>query len=158
MRLALLLMMMSALLVACSGWQLRGSHDPALLVQSDLAIEGNLNNDLEQLLLRSFRGDSQSQYLVRMLSDRRLERIETLTARLHQGVVRIQRDLTYELVDRQGHRVAQGEARVWRDLEVNESNPAATEREKNLLDTEMNRDILNQLLGHLERFRDDTGT
>ncbi len=151
MRLACVLLL--AMLSACSGWQLRGSQDPALLAQTDIAIEGNLNNDLEQLLLRSFEGNSSSQYLVRLLADRRTEQVETLTARLHEGVVRIQRDLRYELVDRQTNRSAAGESRIWRDLETDEANPASTEREKNLLDAEMNLDIMSQILGHLERFK-----
>lgn len=147
-----------SLLVGCSGWQLRGSQDPSLLAETDIAIEGNLNNDLEQLLLRSFDGNSNSRYLVSMLSDQRSERVETLTARLHQGVVRIQRQLSYELLDRESERTASGEVRIWRDLEVDEANPGATEREKNLLDAEMNRDILGQVLGHLERFKNAAGS
>lgn len=153
----LLLILMLGCLTACTGWQLRGGQDPALLADTQVNIAGRIDSSLEQLMVRSFRGGDSSRFAVRMLSDSQTERVETLTARLHQGIVRIERQVTYELVDRQTNDVLGGETRLWRDLEVDEANPASTEREKDLLEQEMNRDILDQVLSHLERFRDAAG-
>lgn len=150
-------LLLLALVLQCSAcsWQLRGNNTTELAVASELQHDGRISPELRQLFERTFgQNPASANYRVVLTGESQQQRIQSLTARLHTGIIRLEKELTYRIEDSSGERVETGQASAWRDLDSEEDNPASTEREKVVLTGELNRDLQAQILRHLERFAD----
>ncbi len=90
--------------------------------------------------------------MLSIVNEVQFERIQSVTESLHTGQLRMEKRVQYRISDINGGRVETGTALVWRDLDEDDFNPGSTEREKTFLENEINADIVQQLLRHLERF------
>jgi len=144
-----------SVLVASCGWQIRGTALDAVLQISALEYEADISPGLTRTLDRAFvqaPSDEGTEYMLSVISEIQFERILSVTESLHTGQVRLEKRVWYSIRDLNGGRLESGLAVVWRDLDEDEFNPGATEREKTFLQNEIDADIAQQLLSHMERF------
>lgn len=144
-----------SVLVASCGWQVRGTALDAVLQISMLEYEAAVSPGLSRTLDRAFvqaPSEEGPEYLLSIVNEIQIERIQSVSESLHTGQLRMEKRVQYRISDINGGRVETGTALVWRDLDEDEFNPGATEREKTFLQNEIDADIVQQLLRHLERF------
>lgn len=154
MKLFQLTIIFLSLLAAGCGWQVRGAALDAVLEISTLEYEGAVSPGLARTLERAFVQTSEEgpEYMLSIVNEVQFERIQSVTESLHTGQLRMEKRVQYRISDINGGRVETGTALVWRDLDEDDFNPGSTEREKTFLENEINADIVQQLLRHLERF------
>ena len=152
--LSLLVILLSALLVSC-GWQVRGTLlDQSIewtILEYETATSPGLSRTLDRAMQKRT-SDDEAEYRLTISNEIQLERVQTVTESLFTGQLRMQKQVQYRISAVNGGRIEGGTAVVWRDLEDDETNPAATEREKAFLQEEIDAGIVQQLLAHLERF------
>ena len=150
----LLVILVSALMVSC-GWQVRGTLLDQSIEWTILEYETSTSPGFSRTLERAMQkrtSDEDAEYRLTISNEIQLERVQTVTESLFTGQLRMQKQVEYRISAVNGGRIEGGTAVVWRDLEDDETNPAATEREKAFLQEEIDAGIVQQLLAHLERF------
>jgi|TARA_B110000483_G_scaffold218363_1_gene271634 outer membrane lipopolysaccharide assembly protein LptE/RlpB len=149
-----------SILAASCGWQVRGTALNAVLQISALEYESAVSPGLSRTLDRAFVVASLEEgpeYMLSIVNEIQFERIQSVTESLHTGQLRMEKRVQYRISDLNGGRIETGTALVWRDLDQDEFNPGATERERTFLQNEIDADIVQQLLRHLERFSINNG-
>lgn len=144
-----------ALISTSCGWVLYGTATDETIALSQLEFESNFSTGLSRILERAFSGNSNAEddeYLVSLVNEIQTERVQSLTAGLRSNQLRMEKRVQYRISAIHGGRVETGTALVWRDLDMDEFTPGATEREKSLLQEEIDEEIVQQILNHLERF------
>jgi len=154
---AVVLLLTVALSSAGCGWQVRGWATGAMSDITQIRYETRISSSLKQLLDREFLTGTRGEhsYRVIILQEMRDEQAQTLTARLHTGIERLEKQISYRIESADQSRSEQGIISAWRDIEVVDNNPAATDVEKRDVETAINRELLAQLLRHLHRFASD---
>ena len=149
-----LLLLILALSVASCGWVLRGTAIDQALVLSQLEYETTISPGVSRILDQTFTDSSVEgdEYLMTIVQEFQIERVQSLTSGLRTGQLRTEKRLQYRISAINGGRIETGVALVYRDLDQDEFTPGATEREKALLQQEIDEEIVQQLLRHLERF------
>ena len=124
------------------------------LAISQLQYQSTVSTGLSRILDSNFTDSSTvgDEYLLTIVSEIQSERTQSLTAALRSSQLRMEKRVQYNISAIKGGRVETGTALVWRDLDQDEFTPSATERERALLQEEIDREIVQQLLRHLERF------
>ena len=143
-----------ALAVTSCGWVLRGTEIDQALLLSQLEYQTGVSTGLRRILDRTFTDTSveEDEYLLTIVQELQIERTQSLTAGLRSNQLRMEKRLQYRISSINGGRVETGTALVYRDLDEDELTPGATEREKALLQQEIDEEVVQQLLQHLERF------
>lgn len=90
--------------------------------------------------------------MLTIVDENQIERTLSLTSALRANQLRMEKRVQYNIRAINGGRVETGTALVWRDLDQDEFTPGATEKEKAFLQEEIDEEIVQQLLRHLERF------
>lgn len=146
--------LLGTLLLGACGWQIQGVDTEAYSNTTQIRYEGQVTSSFKQLLDRQFVTASQAEtpYRVVILEETRDEHTQTLTPRLHTGIERLEKKLSYRIESGDGERSEQASIMAWRDLDVVDNNPAATDVERRDLEVSINRELLSQLLRHLDRF------
>ena len=150
----LILLTLTLVIVGC-GWQLRGTTLGIAIEWTVLEYESELSNQLSRTLERALSkrtSDEEAEYLLIVVNEMPLERTLSVTDALYTDQLRMEKRVQYRISAINGGRIETGTAYTWRDLEVDNANPAATEREKAFLQSEIDAEIVQQLLRHLERF------
>lgn len=144
---------LAALISGC-GWTLRGANIDETLAVSQLEYATQTSSSLSRILNRSFAENSAAdqRYRLIILSEFQSEQTQSLTAALRNSQLRMEKRVEYQISDIEGELVEVGTALVWRDLDQDEFTPGSTEREKAFLQEEIDEEIVQQLLRHLERF------
>ncbi len=125
------------------------------IARSQLAYESNFSTGLTRILERSFDSKTnraEDEFLVTLINEIQTERVQSLTAGLRSNQLRMEKRVQYRISAIHGEQLETGTALVWRDLDMDEFTPGATEREKSLLQEEIDEEIVRQILNHLERF------
>ena len=153
-RINILIILLSALLISC-GWQLRGTTLGLAIEWTNLEYESVVNQDFSRTLERALNkrtSDEDAEYLLTIVAESQIERVQSVTENLFTGQLRMEKRVQYRISAINGGRVETGTAFTWRDLDDDNTNPGATEREKAFLQEEIDAEIVQQLLRHLERF------
>jgi outer membrane lipopolysaccharide assembly protein LptE/RlpB len=139
---------------ASCGWVLRGTQIEGTIAVSQLQYESSVSAGLSRSLNRRFDVNTKEihQYVVSILNESQSERVQSLTAGLRSNQLRMEKRVEYRITTIDSELVEVGTALVWRDLDMDEFTPGATEREKTLLQEEIDQEIVYQILSHLELF------
>lgn len=140
------------------GWVLTGTQIDETVALSQVQYEADISIGLSRILERRFSGSEtenpaeHNKYLVSIFSEIQTERVQSVTAGLRSNQLRMEKQVHYQISTLHDELVETGTALVWRDLDMDEFTPGATEREKALLQEEIDQEIVRQILSHLERF------
>ena len=149
-----ILLTLTLVIVGC-GWQLRGTTLGIAIEWTNLEYESAVSNQFSRALERALSkrtSDDEAEYLLTIVNENQVERVQSVTDSLYTDQLRMEKRVQYRISAINGGRIETGTAFTWRDLEEDNANPGATEREKAFLQSELDAEIVQQLLRHLERF------
>jgi len=159
---ALLSLLTAGLIISGCGWQLRGAG----MIPDDLKVlhvvsqdpNGKLTRDLTRAL-RSAGVDmvdtaADSDLSLVILQERSLVRVAAVNENARVSQQELIEEARFMIVNKAGeHLVHPSTVTSERIFEYNENNVLATQDERELIRTEMRRDLISQMLNHLRQLR-----
>ena len=160
--LACLALLLSTLLASSCGWQLRGAG----MIPEDLkalhVVSRDPNGKLSRELARALKSAgvdvppsaAEADLSLVITQERSLVRVATVNENARVSEQELTEEATFMVVDKEGvQAVPLSTVTVQRIFEYNEDNVLATQDERELIRTEMRRDLISQMLNRLRQLR-----